>query len=780
MAPRNAVEILQPVRVRGERWRVADVRGYETCRVITLSGADRVRRVLTPFDDVEPITANSRLACVTARRWRHACRALIASDTPPGRLRTAARAHVDLLPHQLEPALAVLRGAGSRVLLADDVGLGKTIQAGLIIAELLERGCVERVLILTPAGLRDQWRAELQRRFAITAGQADAATLRALAATLPLGVNPWQTMPIAIASIDYFKRLEVLPAARSVRWDVVVVDEAHASAGDSERCSAVRLVAERAAYVLLLTATPHNGDDAAFEQLCSTGTATSEAASENSDRLLVFRRTRRAIRGGQSRHVHVLRVRPGTAERHMHDALARYWRAVAAEHGGDRALALSVLQKRALSSPWSLAQSVDRRLATLHDPAQSARLQLTLPIGDPDGEISRDDEPPLWPVELALHDVREDRRLLTTIAAAARTAATHDDSKLRCLRRLLRRVRHSALVFTEYRDTAIHLRSALGPRALLLHGGLNRSERAVVLEEFAREPGTILIATDAAGQGLNLHHACRLVVNVELPWNPMRLEQRIGRVDRIGQTGRVHAVHLVAKDTAETELLERLKERVARAQAAIDAPDPFERVDGVRADNASAPGLVFARETDSTGTEVERLRRVRAMAFASRPRLPATGEEDRPLLMHARRRRLKAALAGRTLLIYCMTSEDADGRQVESRLLSLLLAPRVNRWDSPIVPPETIDAWHREVVTTHAPFSAQRLARERAIAAHLTPNPLPLFQPALFDRRAEHAHEAARVEQEGAAREAEARVSAAERQARLNAPAVRLVLVTHP
>ncbi len=552
------MEILQPVRVRGERWRVADVHPYQTCRVITLTAGDRTRRVLTPFDDVEEIRRTDRPKRVTTRRWRDVCRALIADDTPPGRLRTAARARIDLLPHQLEPALAVLRGAGSRLLLADDVGLGKTVQAGLLIAELLERRCIERVLILTPAGVRDQWSVELQQRFGIVAALADASSLRRLAATLPLGVNPWQTMPIAVASIDYFKRLEVLPAARSVPWDVVVLDEAHAAAADSERRDAVRLVSERAAYVVLLTATPHSGDDAAFEDLCRIGEA---AASGGGDRLLVFRRTRQAIRGGHSRHVHILHVKPGLAERHMHDALATYRHAVAHEHG-DRALALSVLEKRALSSPWSLAQSIDRRLAALAQPTLAAGLQLALPLADPDGDLTHDDLPPAWPIELALRDEREDRRLLTAIAAAARTAALHDDAKLRCLQRLLRRIRESALVFTEYRDTALHLRSAVGARALLLHGGMDRHERSAVINAFRNDDGAVLIATDAAGQGLNLHHACRLVVNVELPWNPMRLEQRIGRVDRIGQTRRVHAVHLVATGTSETEILRRLKYRV--------------------------------------------------------------------------------------------------------------------------------------------------------------------------------------------------------------------------
>ena len=150
------------VRVRGTRWRVSDVRPYDDCQLLTLTGlappdTGVERRILTPFDIVEPIERPRRLRTVRASLWRAAFRALAADDTPPGCLRSVRHADVDLMPHQLEPALAVLRGLGCRVLLADEVGLGKTIQAGILIAELRARGAADRVLVLTPAGLRDQW-----------------------------------------------------------------------------------------------------------------------------------------------------------------------------------------------------------------------------------------------------------------------------------------------------------------------------------------------------------------------------------------------------------------------------------------------------------------------------------------------------------------------------------------------------------------------------------------------------------------------------------------------
>jgi len=131
-------------------------------------------------------------------------------------------------------------------------------------------------------------------------------------------------------------------------------------------------------------------------------------------------------------------------------------------------------------------------------------------------------------------------------------------------------------VFTEYRDTLQHVRQALDRPALVLHGGLTRDERSAVLAAFGRDPCGLLLTTDAAAEGLNLHHHCRLVVNLELPWNPMRIEQRIGRVDRIGQRRTVHAFHLVAAGTGEIRLLAHLRARVARAKADLGAPDPLD------------------------------------------------------------------------------------------------------------------------------------------------------------------------------------------------------------
>jgi superfamily II DNA or RNA helicase len=576
------------VLVRRARWRIVRVCAHDRCRVVTLSGlapanAGVERRVLIPFDRIEKVVRRSRPRIVGAEPWRRACRATIAAEDPPGSLRSARTAHIDLLPHQLEPAMAAVRGLATRILLADEVGLGKTIQAGLVAAELLARGAIDRVLVLTPPGLCDQWRTELTTRFAIDAVLADAHTLRRLSRELPIGVSPWQTLTAAVASIDYVKRPEVFPSVSARRWDLVILDEAHGCVGDSDRRAAAHSLAASAAYALLLSATPHNGDRDAFASLCGIGAidAPTGAVLGNGVAdvpLLVFRRTRADAGLDARRRVHILGVRPSDGEARMHALLGRYHDAVRAEtadRAADTCLALSVLHKRALSSAWSLARSIERRLADLAADGPAPALQLALPLLDHQGELIAADDAPAWPAGLGLSNRSRERRLLSAVLASAQRAAGAE-TKLAVLVRLLRRASQPAVVFTEYRDTLQHVRQRLPCPALVLHGGLTRQERTAVLASFENNPHALLLATDAAAEGLNLHHRCRLIVNLELPWNPMRLEQRIGRVDRIGQRRTVHAFHLVALGTGETRLLSRLRARLAAADADIGAPDPLD------------------------------------------------------------------------------------------------------------------------------------------------------------------------------------------------------------
>ena len=697
------VRVGDRVRVRRQRWLIVGRQQYDECQLLTLSGlgvqnAGVVRRFVSPFDLVESLEHPTRPRVVSLRRWRRLCRSALARHGPAGALRAAGRARIDLLAHQLEPALALVGGLGSRVLLADEVGLGKTIQAGLAISELRHRGAAERVLVLTPAGLREQWAGELAGRFGLDPALVDMGDARRRAAMLPVGLNPWSTIPLAVASIDYVKRPEVLPAVTACRWDVVVVDEAHGVTSGSDRYEAAAAICGRAPYVLLLTATPHSGDHRAFLSLCNLGV-------RDHDPLIVFRRTRREVALGAGRRVHRLMVRLSAEERRMHELLAVLAREVRADRGDrdrDAWLALTILHKRAFSSPHSLERSLIRRLSVLGSPGSVLAAQLMLPLEDPAGDLDPADEPPLVRAPL-LADARHERRLLLMLADAARAATTRETKLARLVRFVgrLTRMRESAIIFTEYRDTLLHLERALPNDCAILHGGLTRAERRAALDDFAGGRRSILLATDAAGEGLNLQSRCRLVINLELPWNPMRLEQRVGRVDRIGQKRTVHAVHLVALDTGEIRILQRLRARIAQARADVGAANPLGRMSAAdefgefdeSVEEATARFVIYnskSEPTEQTPPAVENRElsfiRLTREAAAEQVRLTrqrswgSSATEDETvaayrgaLLARTRRLAMRALLGRRALVLMQTVCEDACGRHVATYVSPLLV-----------------------------------------------------------------------------------------------------------
>jgi superfamily II DNA or RNA helicase len=770
-----AMMIQQSLRVgdlvltRHQRWRVVSIRAYVACNVLALSGAGltnagRAAHVITPFDDVEAATKPRTIRLVGTRTWRRRCRWLLASHGPADRLQTALPARIELLPHQLEPALAILRGLACRVLIADEVGLGKTIQAGLIAAELRERGMADRILVVTPSGLREQWAEELRHRFELDATVIDAVSIRKRSAMVQVGVNPWTTVAIAIASFDYIKRPEVEPALASCRWDLVIVDEAHGAGPGSDRLAAIQGACGRASYVVLLTATPHNGNRPAFETLCDVG-------GHGGDRLLIFRRSRQQVALSAGRRAHRVLIEPSAAERRMYSRLADVAKAVAAqrESSRDAWLAVAVLQKRAFSCTFALSQTVARRLDTM-EPAGLEANQLQLPLDDA-GELDPRDEAPGW-LAPVVRDARAERGLLTGLLESAAAAGTHE-TKLAYLERLLRRLgrlQEQAIVFTEYRDTLLHLRRRLACDCAVLHGRLTRDERRAQLERFTAGRCRVLLATDAAGEGLNLHQGCRAVINLELPWNPMRLEQRIGRVDRIGQKRRVHAFHLVARGGGELRVLEFLRAKLTRARDDIGASDPL-GFDDDGVDEAVAARIAAGLEWGSTtpitshqpADHTERLllahlepeaaeefrRLVTARHVWPRESRPCDAVDD-CLATVARRTPTRARLNGRLLAVLREEVTDPWGRLIARRVLPLLVSvarshrPHNVRTDLAAVTAalETAalrisdERWFRAMRGSHAALGDARRQRDAAILLDLERRLPPLAQAGLFDRRA--------------------------------------------
>jgi len=628
---------------------------------------------------------------VGPRRWLHALDRALLQLHPFGSLRAAAQAPIRLLPYQLEPALAVFRDGVTRLLIADGVGLGKTIQAGLLLLELAQRHESCRALVLAPAGLREQWLAELTARFKLTPLVADTTWLRSMSAERPAHVNPWSLPGIYIASHDLVKRPEVLRPLEDLTWDAVVIDEAHAATSGTDRRAAMHALAVRSRYVVLLTATPYPAE---LDALCRIG---------GDDPIVVFQRSRAGVGEGQPRKTTALTVVPSEAERRMHDLLDRYSRRVWKEAGrrdDDRARLVSiVLRKRALSSANSLGASVERRLALLSDRRADEPWQLNLPLAQLRNEDPLEDDAPSSVLSApGLSDPKRERRWLTTIADAARLAAG-DERKTRFLLRLLSRIREPAIVFTEYRDTLARLEqrvAAAGHSVAVLHGGLSPAERSSVQHAFNARGGTLL-ATDAASEGLNLHHRCRVVIHYELPWNPSRLEQRAGRVDRLGQTRRVHELALVAAHTAERLVIAPLFTRlawIATRGGMLDALTESRVAAAVMTDAEPASVVIGERKAIPTcavaapadlgplaGLEATRLEHHRSLAARScRTSEPDTGV--RAVVSTLGRHSHRGTRVPRGLfLVFAITLVNADGSglHAEPRLLRLDLQPHLLR-----------------------------------------------------------------------------------------------------
>lgn len=666
-----------PLLVRGRRWRVDAITFADECAQLRLTPLEGDARgqlsILTPFDRPAPLRITPGSRVVSRRRWLHEVDRRVISLHPFGSLATAARASIHLLPYQLEPAIAVTRFGACRLLITDGVGQGKTIQAGLILSELAAEAESFRALVLVPAGLRNQWIGELAERFQLPAVGADAEWLRRSALDRPPDVNPWMLPGVYVASHDFIKRAEALRPLERATWDVVVIDEAHLAGAATDRRAALDAVASRALRVVLLTATPNRGDPAAFTSLCRIGAAATDAAPP-----LLFNRRRRTVDNAPARKVGVAAVAISDAERRMHRLLEQYaaqiWKE-AAHRGDDRARLVSiVLRKRALSSAFALAISLRRRAALLAAGRdQPAEAQLLLPLNDEDAVD--DDERGANLGVPGLTDAERERWWLTAVTRAARAAARRE-SKLRWLLRFIARVREPMIVFTEYRDTLRRLFRAIvrtGRPTLRLHGGMGLAERREVPHEFSRRD-YILVATDAAAEGLNLHHRCRLVVHYELPWNPARLEQRAGRVDRIGQRLRVHELALLANTRAERVVLAPLLHRSAR----VDEEDRFQILAGltesrvatavmrgVPVDPARRPspdaGLDVtdppAALTRCAGEEAERLARLRILMARS----PPVARPCRPSAIVVTRSRRARRAANCLHLLYAVHLETPTG-----------------------------------------------------------------------------------------------------------------------
>ncbi len=534
---------------------------------------------------------------------------------------------VDPLPHQLEAVYDhLLKLARVRFLLADDAGAGKTIMAGLLIRELQLRGLAERVLIVAPSNLAFQWQRELKEKFDETFLVMKGGDLRA-----QFGVNQWMQQSKVVTSLDLAKREDILPGLRQTHWDLVVVDEAHRmSARDeshkSQRYKLGELLRDSSDHMLLLTATPHKGDPENFSlflQLLDrdayADVRSIRAAMDDGRAPFYLRRTKEAMvhfpqrdRDGQwtARKIFTKRI-PRTVnfaiegpEFELYTEVSRFVKrqSIKAAAAGDtpRARAVGFLmalyQRRLASSARAMGRSLvnraerlDRGLAQAQDLARTAPPDLPTP--DELEEMEEHDrerlERLLDAVTLAgkAEMVREEIAELRALAVRARAVEqAGDEAKRSMLEDRLRdegffdRPKQRLVLFTEFKDTLDYLVETLeawGFKVASIHGGMKpggRDEPGTRLhaeQQFREGEVQVLVATEAAGEGINLQ-ICNVLFNYDIPWNPNRLEQRMGRIHRYGQERDCLILNFVATNTIEGRVLQRLLEKLQEIRDALD------------------------------------------------------------------------------------------------------------------------------------------------------------------------------------------------------------------
>lgn len=562
------------------------------------------------FDDPDLLDA-----FLDAVRWS----AVTSADSKA--LQSPFRSGISIDDYQLDPVVRALRMPRVNLLIADDVGLGKTIEAGLVVQEMLLRHRARTVVVVCPASLCVKWQNEMQEKFGLEFRIVDAELIRNLRRDRGLGSNPWRHFPRLIVSIDWLKMpramslfREVLPPSSQAyprAFDLLVIDEVHTVAPsgrgkyakDSLRTKAIRELAPHFEHRLYLSATPHNGFQESWTALLelldpqrfALGVPPSAAAVKE----IMVRRLKSELRDDPAlrkadgsppfaeRVIETIEVDYPDSEREVHRLLAQYSasrRATAGRGTSARTAADFVnllLKKRLFSSPRAFAETLAVHRATLREHARQASERLLRDAferiddeGASEAELAEATEDALARAGGALGvATKEQEALLDRMENWAQRERDRPDAKAAALLAYLDATcrpggvwnDERVIVFTEYRDTQLYLydllsarlrEGELNERVELLFGGMDSVRRERVKDEFQEPPSEtkvrILLATDAASEGIDLQRHCHRLVHVETPFNPARMEQRNGRVDRHGQPApKVLLHHFVSRGWEE-------------------------------------------------------------------------------------------------------------------------------------------------------------------------------------------------------------------------------------
>ena len=591
------------ITARNRLWRVDGCPADKVIVATTIDGGEAQQvKFYVPFEEI----ASGHLDRPAADRVGHlaaqelllrAYRLNLLHGTAP--LLSLQRSRVIPKDYQLVPVVMSLELPRVRMLLADDVGLGKTIEAGLIATELRSRQLANRLLVIVPASLREQWREALDYFFHLPARIISSRHRRQMERELPAGANPWEVYDTLIASVDYAKRPAIKNQILEQRWDLVIVDEAHQVAkphqsGPDQSVSMDRWdlaqalsASDRVRHLLLLTATPHNGYTDAFASLLRMLDVGAVEGPPHAPRVVravakrhVCQRRRQDVERWfqenpdrspfPDRDQDEVAVAPTSYEMDAIRAVEDYGERVLAQARAGSAQARTLahwtvlhFHKRALSSPEALRCSLRNRRKRLKEdlaealearaeheetpvPPETARANV---LDEDTGERLTGEEVGQRTERYVYgspEQLRAELEHLDVVLARAKKVTPSRDNKLQklldvVLKDLLRQD-PKVVIFTRYVDTMKYLAEQIGAAkqypdvtVLTIHGGLNEAQRRETFRAFERARKGVLVATDAISEGINLQHAAGQVIHYELPWNPNRLEQRNGRVDRFGQ-----------------------------------------------------------------------------------------------------------------------------------------------------------------------------------------------------------------------------------------------------
>ena len=521
---------------------------------------------------------------------------------------------VDPLPHQVEAVYKYLLPQPKiRFLLADDTGAGKTIMTGLLLKELLMRRIVERVLIVTPGGLTKQWQEdEMGVKFNIPFKLVN----RDVFSSEP---TVFQCNDRIVASIDFICRDDIMQVVAKTTWDMVIFDEAHKLSAyeygekiyKSKRYEAAHILSQQCEHLLLLTATPHRGRKDTFKRLLQLLDedifATADLATErvrelsmNGANKFFIRRLKEDMKdwNGQAlykdRHTKTTSYNLTPDEKRLYDAVTIYLTQRKKEANETRnihvSLALQVMQRRLVSSIFAIRNTLQKRWLALQGLADELDKNPTLwkqrikfeelDVANIDDLDELDDEErdaldnimadpkklKLFTTAKSLSEIKAEAGEVKSLYEMANALYNQqqEEQKYKELKKLLTSEGvidgEKLVIFTEHKDTLLYLQERLtnnGYHVATIHGGMSVDERRVSQCRFMTPDVQILICTDAAGEGINLQF-CRLLINWDIPWNPNRLEQRMGRIHRYGQKSDVLVFNMVASNTREGQVLKKL------------------------------------------------------------------------------------------------------------------------------------------------------------------------------------------------------------------------------